>query len=161
VSDIGQTIYVDPQRRDEFKRSIEEHGFVELFEYEVYRKDRSKIWLCENARVVRDTNGTILYYEGSIEDITHRKRVEEVERANKAKNEFLARVSHERRTPLNAILGFGQLLQRQNPTETQRTRIRYIVDAGQHLLQLINEVLDISRIESGRIQFSLEPVQTA
>jgi PAS domain S-box-containing protein len=161
VTDIGQVVYVDPERRNQFKSLIEAQGFVELFEYEVYRKDRSKIWLCENARVVRDATGTILYYEGTVEDITHRKRVEEVERANKAKSEFLSRVSHELRTPLNAIIGFGQLLERQNPTETQRTRIRHIVNAGKHLLGLINEVLDISRIESGRMQLSLEPVCVA
>ena len=161
VSDIGQTVYVDPKKRKEFKRRVETDGFVELFEYEVYRTDRSKICICENARAVRDAAGAILYYEGTIEDITQRKRVEEVERANKAKNEFLSRVSHELRTPLNAILGFGQLLERQNPTETQRARLRYILDAGNHLLQLINEVLDISRIESGRMQFSLEAVGVA
>src|SRR5438477_4137848 len=161
VTDIGGMVYVDPERRREFQRLIEEQGFVELFEYEVYRKDQSKIWICENARAVRDATGAIIYYEGTIEDITHRKRVEEIERANKAKNEFLSRVSHELRTPLNAILGFGQLLERQNPSETQRIRIRYILDAGKHLLQLINEVLDISRIESGRMQLSLEPVGVA
>lgn len=161
VTDIAQMVYVDPERRNDFKRLVEENGFVELFEYEVYRRDQTKIWICENARAVRDATGTILYYEGTIEDITHRKRVEEIERANKAKNEFLSRVSHELRTPLNAILGFGQLLQRQNPTEIQLIRIRYILDAGKHLLQLINEVLDISRIESGRIQLSLEPVGVA
>jgi len=161
VSDIGRVVYVDPGRRNDFKRLIEIQGFVELFEYEVYRKDRSKIWLCENARAVRDATGAILYYEGTVEDITQRKRVEEVERANKAKSEFLSRVSHELRTPLNAILGFGQLLERQNPTETQRPRIRHILSAGKHLLGLINEVLDISRIESGRMQLSLEPVCAA
>jgi len=161
VSDIGQVVYVDPERRNEFKRQIEAQGFVELFEYEVYRKDRSKIWLCENARAVRDATGAILYYEGTVEDITQRRRVEEVERANKAKSEFLSRVSHELRTPLNAILGFGQLLERQNPSETQRPRIRHILNAGKHLLGLINEVLDISRIESGRMQLSLEPVCVA
>jgi PAS domain S-box-containing protein len=158
ISDIGQVIYVDPERRHEFKRAVETEGFVELFEYEVYRKDGSKICICENARAVRDATGTVLYYEGSVEDITQRKRVEEVERANKAKSEFLSRVSHELRTPLNAILGFGQLLERQNPTETQRARIRHILNAGKHLLELINEVLDISRIESGRMQLSIEPV---
>jgi len=110
VSDIGQTVYVDPGKREEFKRRIETEGFVEFLEYEVYRTDRSKICICENARAVRDAAGAILYYEGTIEDITQRKRVEEVERANKAKDEFLSRVSHELRTPLNVILGFGQLL---------------------------------------------------
>jgi PAS domain S-box-containing protein len=161
ISDIGEIVYVDPGRRDEFKRLIGAQGFVELFECEVYRKDRSKIWICANARAVRDATGAIAYYEGTVEDITQRRRVAEVERANKAKSEFLSRVSHELRTPLNAILGFGQLLERQNPTETQRPRIRHIVNAGKHLLGLINEVLDISRIETGRMQLSLEPVCVA
>ena len=62
------------------------------------------------------------------------------------------------RTPLNAILGFGQLLERHNPTEVQRLRVKQITTAGHHLLKLINEVLDISRIESGNLQLSLEPV---
>ena len=83
---------------------------------------------------------------------------EEADCANKAKSEFLSRMSHELRTPLNAILGFGQLLERQNPTPTQRNRIQHVINAGRHLLGLINEVLDISRIEVGRMQLSLEPV---
>ena len=161
IPHVGQAVYVDRERRREFKRLIEAQGFVELFEYEIHRKDQTKIWLCANARAVRDATGTTLYYEGTVEDITQRKRVEEVERANKAKSEFLSRVSHELRTPLNAILGFGQLLERQNPTEVQRPRIHHIVNAGRHLLGLINEVLDISRIESGRMQLSLEPVCVA
>jgi CheY-like chemotaxis protein/two-component sensor histidine kinase len=85
----------------------------------------------------------------------------EADRANKAKSEFLSRMSHELRTPLNAILGFGQLLERQKPSEVQRKRVDYILNAGKHLLDLINEVLDISRIEAGRMQLSLEPVCVA
>ncbi len=161
VSDIGHIVYVNPERRPEFKRLIETEGFVERFEYEVYRKDGSRIWLSENARAVRDANGAVIYYEGAVQDITDRKRVDEVERASKAKSEFLPRMSHELRTPLNAILGFGQLLERQKPTDVQRTRIGYILSAGRHLLELINEVLDIARIESGRMHFSLEPVCVA
>jgi PAS domain S-box-containing protein len=158
VNDIQQSLYVDPKRRSEFKQAIETHGSVELFEYEIFRKDKTRRWLCENSRAVRDSEGKVSYYEGTVEDITERRRVEEVERASKAKSEFLSRVSHELRTPLNAILGFGQLLERQNPTEKQRGRLRHIVNAGQHLLGLINEVLDISRIETGKMQVSLEPV---
>jgi PAS domain S-box-containing protein len=99
-------------------------------------------------------------------DVTEQKRVERAlreakeaaDRANRGKSEFLSRMSHELRTPLNAILGFGQLLERQNPRATQRGHLHHILTAGRHLLELINEVLDISRIESDRMHLSLEPV---
>jgi two-component system sensor histidine kinase/response regulator len=99
-------------------------------------------------------------------DITARTKMEnalrlakeEADRANRAKNEFLSRMSHELRTPLNAVLGFGQLLEQQDPTDEQRPRIKHILDAGRHLLKLTNEVLDISQIETGKLELSLEPV---
>jgi signal transduction histidine kinase/CheY-like chemotaxis protein len=83
---------------------------------------------------------------------------EEADRANTAKSEFLSRMSHELRTPLNAVLGFGQLLEVDHLTEDQHQNVEQILKGGRHLLQLINEVLDIARIESGRISLSMEPV---
>jgi len=83
---------------------------------------------------------------------------EEADRANRAKSEFLSRMSHELRTPMNAVLGFAQLLDLEQPTSEQRESIRHILAGGRHLLDLINEVLDISRIESGHLSLSLEPV---
>ena len=82
----------------------------------------------------------------------------EAERANQAKSEFLSRMSHELRTPLNAILGFGQLLEMDELDEHQLESVRHILKGGTHLLHLINEVLDIARIEVGGMPLSLEPV---
>jgi len=83
----------------------------------------------------------------------------EAERASRAKSEFLSRMSHELRTPLNAILGFGQVLEFERLEADQRESVGYILKAGRHLLGLIDEVLDIARIEAGRLSLSLEPVQ--
>ncbi|MGZ4724530.1 MAG: PAS domain S-box protein [Ilumatobacteraceae bacterium] len=83
---------------------------------------------------------------------------EEANRANLAKSEFLSRMSHELRTPLNAVLGFGQILLMDDLTTDQRENLGFIRSAGEHLLDLINDVLDISRIEAGALQLSLEPV---
>ncbi|HLF76097.1 MAG TPA: ATP-binding protein [Dehalococcoidia bacterium] len=105
----------------------------------------------------------------AIRDITERKQAQEAiqaardeaEQANQAKSEFLSRMSHELRTPLNAILGFGQLLGMESLTSEQRDSVDHILRAGRHLLELINEVLDISRIEAGRLTLSPEPVPLA
>jgi PAS domain S-box-containing protein len=83
---------------------------------------------------------------------------DEAERANLAKSEFLSRMSHELRTPLNAILGFGQLLEIELQAAAPRSQVRHILQAGRHLLELINDVLDLARIESGHLTVSVEPV---
>ena len=114
-----------------------------------------------------DLQGQV-YAVGTVStDITEHKRImdevkqakEEAESANFAKSLFLSRMSHELRTPLNAILGFAQLMEFEDLPDEQRETVGYIVSAGRHLLQLINEVLDISRIESGNFSVSMEPVQ--
>jgi protein-histidine pros-kinase len=118
-----------------------------------------------------ETEGEILV-SSAIRDITERKRIEralqqqklELERANKAKDLFLASMSHELRTPLNAILGFAQLLNNEKlpVTELQRkTFMGHILKAGEHLLTLINEILDLAKIESGTVVLSIEPVGLA
>ncbi|MET0396215.1 MAG: PAS domain S-box protein, partial [Longimicrobiaceae bacterium] len=100
-------------------------------------------------------------------DVTERKAAEEAlarakeeaEDANRAKSEFLSRMSHELRTPLNSILGFAQVLDRAGMAPEHHKSLQHILRAGRHLLQLINEVLEIARIEAGRQSLSLEPVR--
>src|SRR6185369_3545066 len=75
--DISREIYVDPARREEFKRLLEKHGVVRHFAHETFRKDGSKIWLCVNARAVCDDAGKVLFYEGTARDITQRKQAEQ------------------------------------------------------------------------------------
>jgi PAS domain S-box-containing protein len=87
-----------------------------------------------------------------------REAHDEASRATQAKNEFLSRMSHDLRTPLNAIMGFAQMLQLDELTPDQTDSLAHILRGGRHLLQLINEVLDIARIEAGRLSLSLEPV---
>ncbi len=77
ITDIRRQVYVDPGRRQDFQRCMARDGFVKGFEYQIYRKDGSTLWISENARAVRDGNGNILYYEGFVENITARKQVEQ------------------------------------------------------------------------------------
>ena len=75
-TDIAREHYVDPQRREEFKRLLDAQGLVRNFELEAYRKDGTRIWITDNVRAVRDDSGSVIYYEGISQDITDRKRAE-------------------------------------------------------------------------------------
>jgi len=117
---------------------------------------------------LRDSAGEVYAVCGISSDITELKRAqrelsqrEEAERATRAKTEFLSRVSHELRTPLNAILGFGQLLEVEPLSERQHASVEQIMNAGRHLTVLVDELLEISRIESGEFKVSLRPVDVA
>lgn len=77
VTDIGQRLYVVPGRREEFKRIMDEHDTITDFESQIFRKDGSIIWISENCRAIRDRNGRLLYYEGTVEDITHRRQAQD------------------------------------------------------------------------------------
>ena len=120
---------------------------------------------------LRDDYGEIIGYLLIGTDNSVRKRVESelheamavAEKANLAKSDFLSSMSHELRTPLNAILGFAQLMESgsPSPTPSQKRSIDQILKAGWYLLELINEILDLALIESGKVTLSLEPVSLA
>jgi PAS domain S-box-containing protein len=134
-------------------------------EYRLRTHDGRVVWVRDEAVVVHDEAGRPSFFHGILADITPEKEAERIaeraevaERANMAKDEFLSRMSHELRTPLNAILGFGQLLQTSPLAPADAESVEQILEGGRHLLDLINEVLDIARIESRNLPLSIEPV---
>ena len=166
VNDIASEWYVDPQRRNEFKRLLDERDHVENFVSEIYRhKTRERIWISESARAVRDEHGRLLYYEGTVADITAQMRAEAANRArdaaeaiSRAKSEFLANMSHELRTPLNAILGFTQIMRREmfGPLGAARYKgyAEDIHESALHLLRLIEDILDTAKAEASMLTLS-------
>src|SRR5262249_12623671 len=171
VNDISTEWYVEQGRRAEFMRILQEQGKVENFVSEIYRhKTRERIWVSENARLVRDAQGHPLFYEGTVRDITALKRTEDAlvaarraaEASDVAKSQLLANVSHELRTPLNAIIGFSEIMQHEmlGPLGESRYRdyAQDIRESGLHLLAIINDLLDLSKISAGRLELQEEVV---
>lgn len=142
-------------------KNIDLNAIQETYEFQALRRDGEKIWVQETIRPVTDEHGDLLYFEGSIEDISKRKDAEiqlqdakkESDMANRAKSEFLSNMSHELRTPLNSIIGFSEIIRNQvfGQIEPQSywEYARDIHESGKHLLSIINQILDISKIDAG------------
>ncbi len=160
---------IHPEDRERVTSSIraviEGAGSSWLDEYRFRRADGSYAYVSDRGYLLRDTGGQPLRMVGAMVDITERKRAEEAvwkaneaARANREKSEFLSRMSHELRTPLNAILGFAQLMEMDVLGPEHHESLEHILKGGRHLLDLVNEVLDIARIEAGRLAIALEAV---
>ena len=141
-------------------------------EFRVLRGDAKTAWIVEQGIPRWSGDGRFEGFTVYGWDITERKAAQtaliaardEAERANRAKSEFLSRMSHELRTPLNAVLGFAQLMQTDaaDPlSATQAARVQEMLRGGRHLLSLINDVLDLARIEAGTLHLALVPVELA
>jgi PAS domain S-box-containing protein len=159
IKDIAHELYVDPTKRDEFRRLLGANDVITDFEAQVRRRDGSKIWISENARAHRNADGALLYYEGTVLDITARKRAarlqrekEAAEAATHAKSQFLAQMSHEIRTPLNGVIGMLELLAKTVLDGKQRRYLDLARASADALLTQINDVLDFSKIEAGRLE---------
>jgi signal transduction histidine kinase/CheY-like chemotaxis protein len=140
------------------------------YEYRVQLPSKGLRWLAGQVMPMPEADGSVSWY-GYTSDVTEQKlyadaviSAEAAERANRAKSEFLSRMSHELRTPLNAVIGFAQLLQMDRSTEfgeTQRGHVRLIEKAGQHLLSVLGDVLDLSRIEAGSLPLNITAQDSA
>lgn len=143
-------------------------GIEDIYELTYIRKDGSRFPAIVSITALRDEAEGLIGYLLIGTDNSARKLVEQqlneavaaAEKANLAKSDFLSSMSHELRTPLNAILGFAQLVESgmPAPTPTQKRSIDQIIKAGWYLLELINEILDLALIESGKLSLSVEPV---
>ncbi len=167
--------FTDPERAEAGIKLVLSEKKVTDYELTARARDGKRTDVSYNATTFYDRDRTLQGVFASARDVTERKRFEQAlqetnvelenaklnaEKANRAKSDFLSGMSHELRSPLNAILGFAQLIESSTPlpTSSQKESIEQILQAGWHLLKLINEILDLAVIESGKVFLSLEPV---
>ncbi|MDR3627067.1 MAG: ATP-binding protein, partial [Ignavibacteriaceae bacterium] len=167
IYDLGNHQWDIPKLKELLETILPQKTTFDNYEVEHDFSAIGKRIMLLNARKIQRGAGkeqTILL---AIEDITERKNNEnelskakaEAERANVAKSEFLSRMSHELRTPMNSILGFAQLMDMGELNPAHKKGVNQILKSGKHLLELINEVLDIAKIETGKLTVSPEPVE--
>ena len=166
--------FTDPERAEEAIRSVLGAGKVTDYELTARTRDGKETVVSYNATTFHDRDRKLQGVFAAARDVTERKRFERLqqennielerakaaaEKANLAKSDFLSSMSHELRSPLNAILGFAQLLSSETPppSTSQMASIDPILRAGWYLLDLINEILDLAQVESGKLALSLEP----
>ena len=166
----AEQLYAHPGERPLFAERLRHEGKVRNQELLLNRKDGTTLTVLENARLVAGETGELLYFEGTLTDITERKEFEEelarardeAIQASRLKSEFLANVSHEIRTPMNGVIGMTGLLLETHLNPDQREYAETVRSSAQFLLQILNDILDFSKIEAGRmeldeIEFRLRP----
>lgn len=160
----AESFYVNPAVREENLRTLRTEGRLRNVELELLSRDGRRLIVLENSRAVRDSEGRILCYQGTLADITDLKQAQlalseardHALEASRVKSRILANVSHELRTPLNAVLAMAQLLADTNLDAEQRECVTTIQHSSTFLMELISEILDFSRIEAGRLELKPE-----
>jgi PAS domain S-box-containing protein len=170
--------FTDPERAEAAIKLVLSEKKVANYELTARARDGKETVVSYNAMTFYDRDRRLQGVFAAARDITERKRLDQVlqeknielesatsvaEKANLAKSDFLSSMSHELRSPLNAILGFAQLMESDSPpaTPAQKESIAQILQAGWHLLKLINEILDLAKVESRQVPMSEEPVSLA
>src|SRR5208337_4514627 len=160
-----QDCYADVGKREAFISQLKEHKAVASYDLCLLRKDGSRAWILENSSLVESANGATPEIEGTLIDITERKRAEEewrqakeaAEAASRAKSEFVANMSHEIRTPLNGVMGMTELALDTPLSPEQREYLEAIKSSGGSLLSVVDDILDFSKIEAQKLD--LESVE--
>ncbi|WP_232834415.1 PAS domain S-box protein, partial [Rhodoferax ferrireducens] len=167
--------FTDPERAEAAIKLVLSEKKVTDYELTARARDGKETVVSYNATTFYDRDRKLQGVFAAARDVTERRRLDQVlqeknvelesarqvaDKANLAKSDFLSSMSHELRSPLNAILGFAQLMESGSPppTPSQRASIEQILQAGWYLLELINEILDLALIESGKLSLSLEPI---
>jgi PAS domain S-box-containing protein len=142
-TDIGHQLYLDRDRRSQFVRAIEENGRVSDFESQIYRSDGSIVWISENARAVLDSSGSVVYYEGSIQDITQRKQ------AQSALRLFVHALSHDLRNPVAGMLMVLKNWEKKSDKsiEIPRSVLERMIKGSEQQLRLIDSLLEVHASE--------------
>lgn len=170
-----KSYFTDPKRAEMSIKQVLGEKKVSDYELTAFSRDGKETVVSINATTFYDRDRRLQGVFAAARDVTERKRLDQIlqennaelqsaravaEKANLAKSEFLSSMSHELRSPLNAILGFGQLMESETPPPTpiQKERIAQILRGGWHLLKLIDEILDLAKVESGQVPLSREPV---
>jgi len=170
--------FTDPEQAEASIKLVLSEKKVTNYELTARARDGKETVVSYNATTLYDRDRKLQGVFAAARDVTERNRLDQVlqeknvelenakfvaEKANHAKSEFLSSMSHELRSPLNAILGFGQLMESDSPppTSSQKESIAQILQAGWHLLKLIDEILDLAKVESGQMPMSREPVSLA
>ncbi|WP_207689927.1 PAS domain-containing sensor histidine kinase [Desulfonema limicola] len=147
------------------QEALKEHRPFELI-YRIIDRTGLEKWAYEQGQAVYNENREVVAIEGLISDITERKLAneklkqakEDAEMANRFKSEFIANMSHEIRTPMNSILGFSELLLDKIDDPQHKIYLQNIQNSGKALLLLIDEIIDLSKIEAGKMKINPEPV---
>jgi PAS domain S-box-containing protein len=153
IRDVKREMFVDARCRDELYERLGRAGAVDEFEIEVYRKDGSTMWASQTVRAIRDDAGRLVRYEGSVRDITARRRLDE------ARSDFVSFATHQLRTPLSGMKWMLELAV--GEPDLPDDAAAYIGDAraaAQRLIDLVNQLLDVSRLEAGRFVPAIEAV---